>query len=279
LLISSLSSFLGGLFLKPIVESINILNSTAIKIKKGDYETPIKDIRTHDEIEHLSKTMEHMRLSLREYIKKLKFAIEQEKKAHLESIKTLSEAIAIREPYTQGHIQRVSKYAEVIGREMELSAKDMETLEYGCVLHDVGKIGINVDIINKDKKLEDYEYEKIKKHPEMGVKIIEGVPFLEKSKDIILYHQERYDGKGYPEGLKGEEIPLLARIVSVADTYDAIVSDRPYRKGLTHEKALETIKKEAFKQFDPKIVDIFVKKEKEICEITENLVRKNRRKV
>ncbi|MDD4202752.1 MAG: HD domain-containing protein, partial [Candidatus Omnitrophica bacterium] len=259
--------FLGSLFLRPILESIGFLSAAARKIKKGDYESPIQEVNTRDEIEHLAVTMEHMRRSLKEYISKLKTSIEEEKKAHLESIKTLSEAIAIREPYTKGHIKRVWKYAQLIAQEMNLSEEDIEILEYGCILHDVGKIGVNVDIINKDKKLDDIEYDSIKKHPEMGVKIIEGIPFLEKAKDIILYHQECFDGTGYPEGLKGENIPILARIVSIADTYDAIVSDRSYRKGGTHEAAVEEIKRSAGTQFDPKIVEAFLRVEDKIKKI------------
>ena len=262
--------FLGSSFLRPIVLSIGFLSSAAKKIKQGDYESPIKDVHTRDEIEHLALTMEHMRRSLSGYISKLKLAIEQEKHAHLESIKTLSEAIAIREPYTKGHIKRVSKYAQLVAQALLLSDEDIEILEYGCILHDVGKIGVNVDIINKEEGLDEKEYDSIKQHPQMGVKIIKGIPFLEKAKDIILYHQECYDGTGYPEGLKGDHIPILARIVSVVDTYDAIVSDRSYRKGVSHESAIEEIRKEAGKQFDPEIVKVFLNVEKEIKVIHDN---------
>ncbi len=253
-----MGAFLGIPLLKPILNSINILSIAASEMEKGNYDYEIK-LKTSDEMGQLACAFEKMRTAIKDYIEKLKDAWLNEKKAHLESVKALSEAIAVREPYTKGHIERVSKYAELMASELGLSRDEIETIKYGCVLHDVGKIGINVDLINKPSKLTPQEYEKIKKHPHMGVQIIKGIKFLERARDIILHHQERYDGKGYPHGLKGEGIPISARIVGVADAYDAMSSDRPYREKLNKNEIISRIKKESGKQFDPKVVDAFLK--------------------
>ena len=251
-------AFLGIPLLKPILNSINILSIAASEMEKGNYDYKIK-LESTDEIGHLAYTFNKMRLAIKDYIEKLKVAWLNEKKAHLESVKTLSEAIAVREPYTKGHIERVSKIAELIAKELKLPKDEIEIIKYGCILHDVGKIGINVDLINKPSKLTPQEYEKIKKHPYLGAQIIKGVEFLEKARDIVLHHQERYDGKGYPHKLKGEKIPIFARIVCLADAYDAMSSDRPYRERLKTKDIVTKIKKESGKQFDPKVVDAFLK--------------------
>jgi len=254
--------FIGALLsvplLKPIIGSINILSSVAQEMEKGNYDHKII-LETSDEIGLLANAFEKMRVAIKDYTEKLKEAWMSEKKAHLESVKALSEAIAVREPYTKGHIERVSEFAELIANEMGLPDDEIDTIKYGCILHDVGKIGVNIDIINKTSRLTPAEYEQIKKHPYMGIQIIKGVKFLEKANDIILYHQERYDGMGYPRGLKGEEIPLSARIVALADTYDAMSSDRPYRKKLTKKEIVSDLKKQSGKQFDPKVIDAFLR--------------------
>jgi len=249
--------------LEPILSNINSLSAAATEMQKGNYNYRIKP-RSYDEVGQLAIALEKMRLSLKRYIRQLKEAWIKEREAHLESIKTLSGAIAVRESYTKGHIERVARCAELIAKEMGLTEGEIDIIRYGCVLHDVGKIGVNVDIINKPSKLTDEEYDKIKEHPSMGVKIIEGVGFLEKARDIILHHQERYDGKGYPDGLKGENIPVTARIVCLADAYDAMASDRPYRDRLENNKIIAIIKKESGRQFDPKVVDAFLKVRHEV---------------
>jgi len=147
----------------------------------------------------------------------------------------------------------------MIGREMGLKADKLELLEYTSDLHDIGKIGISEVIIGKKTKLTVDEYEIIKTHPLVGETIIEPVPFLQDARPVIRHHHERYDGFGYPDGLKGQEIPLLARIIHIADAYDAMTSDRPYRRALSHEDAIEEIKKHSGTQFDPKVVQSFLR--------------------
>lgn len=126
------------------------------------------------------------------------------------------------------------------------------------MLHDIGKIGINESILNKPGKLSEEEYEMVKLHPKMGADIIKGIKFLEPVVPIIYHHQERYDGKGYPDGIKGEQIPIGARIIAVLDTYDAMTTDRPYRKALSREAAIAEVKRCSGTQFDPQVVEVFL---------------------
>jgi len=151
----------------------------------------------------------------------------------------------------------VTKYSLEIAKYLKLSPKQVEMIKFCGLLHDIGKIGIKDTLLNKPSTLSREEYEVIKKHPVIGKKIIEKVEFLKDGLPLIYHHHERYDGKGYPDGLKGEEIPLLARILSVADAFDAMISNRPYRKALSVEEAIGELKKNAGTQFDPLIVQIF----------------------
>jgi len=142
---------------------------------------------------------------------------------------------------------------------MNLSREEVELLKYGCYLHDVGKIDIEIPILNKKEKLTEEEFEIIKQHAVKGAQVVEGIRFLKDVREIILYHQERYDGKGYPKGLRGKEIPLLARIVAVADTFDAMTSDRPYSRRMSFHDAIDELDRNAGTQFDPDIVAAFLK--------------------
>lgn len=179
--------------------------------------------------------------------------------SYLNTIRALSMAIDAKDRYTHGHSKRVSNISVAIGRGLGLSREKIELLEYAGDLHDIGKIGISEVIISKEGKLTVDEYEIIKTHPLVGETIIEPVPFLQEARPVIRHHHERYDGYGYPDGLKGEEIPLLSRIIHIADAYDAMTSDRPYRKALSHEAAVKEIKKHTCTQFDPKVVEAFVR--------------------
>lgn len=174
-------------------------------------------------------------------------------------ILSLADTIEKRDPYTGGHTQRVMEYSLLIGQAMNLSKEEMEKLRLAAVLHDIGKIGIRDAILLKESKLTDEEYRIIQNHTIYGAEILQHIKQL---KDIIpgvLYHHEKYDGTGYPKGLKGEEIPLIAQIIAVADTYDAMTTDRPYRKGLSKEVALAELQKWSGRQFSPTVVEAFVK--------------------
>ena len=188
------------------------------------------------------------------------------RKVYLDTIRALAAAIDAKDPYTKGHSERVAKIAVVLATELNLSDREIENIEYTALLHDIGKIGIDDRILGKSSKLSNEEFKKIKEHPIVGAKIIEPVDFLKNSYEVIYHHHERYDGDGYPDGLKEKDIPLCARIIAVADAYDAMGSDRPYRKKLSKEKILKEFTEQSGKQFDPQIVNalmLILKRERE----------------
>ena len=179
--------------------------------------------------------------------------------AHFDAMKALAQAIEAKDHYTRGHCDRMVEYAVAIARELGLSEMEKKILRYAAALHDIGKIGIPEAILNKAGKLTEEEYTIMKAHPEKGAQIIRGVSFLTPVAPLIYHHQERYDGKGYPDGLVGEKIPLGSRIVAVLDTFDAMTSDRPYRKALPLERAIAELKRFSSQQFDPLVVDVFLR--------------------
>ncbi|MBU0476959.1 HD domain-containing protein [bacterium] len=173
--------------------------------------------------------------------------------SYFNTITALVKAMEAKDPYTRGHSDRVNKYALAIAREMNLSDENIELIKRFGVLHDIGKIGIPIRILNKPAKLTKEEWKMIKSHPRIGVTIIETIDFMKLAKPIILSHHERYDGKGYPMRLRDKKIPLLAKIISIADAYDAMLSDRPYRKAFSKEYALTELARGAGTQFDPRL--------------------------
>jgi len=173
------------------------------------------------------------------------------------------ETIEARDPYTKQHSANVSKYAMSIAKAYGCLQDEIARLNVSGNLHDIGKIGIPDSILLKPGRLTDEEYEIIKKHPVIGSNIIGHFGMWTDEQSIIRHHHERFDGKGYPDGLKGEEIPLLARILAVADVYDALTTDRSYRRKMPEHVAVKIIRENAGSQFDPKIVNIFLKLQKE----------------
>lgn len=176
----------------------------------------------------------------------------------LESIQALARAIEAKDPYTRGHSERVRLYSLAIGKRLGLNKKQLRYLEIAALLHDIGKIGIAEEILRKETPLLPSEYGEIKKHPGIGTEILKGIKELLPILPAVLHHQEKFDGTGYPSGLRDKKIPLLARIIAVADAFDAMISDRPYRKGLTPQEAIAEIKKCSGTQFDPRCVRAFV---------------------
>ena len=172
-------------------------------------------------------------------------------------------ALEVRDPYTQQHSNRVTRWSLIIGREMGCTEEELDIINFAGHLHDIGKIGIRDDILLKPGKLTDEEFENIKQHPAIGEKIVEHLGLWDKEKQIIRSHHERFDGTGYPDGLKKEEIYFLARILSVADAYDAMASDRAYRKKMEADKILRIIGEGSGTQFDPDVVSVFQKLYKE----------------
>lgn len=168
-------------------------------------------------------------------------------------IRSLTAAIEAKDQYTEGHSRRVEYYSEIIARKMGVSAKKLEHLKVAALFHDVGKIGIDDAILRSPGALSEEERKAINRHPEIGVHILEGIDSYGNMKEMVLHHHERYDGKGYPDGTKGDDISLETYILSVADAFDAITSDRPYRKGMTLEKAEKIIREEIGRQFHPDV--------------------------
>lgn len=177
---------------------------------------------------------------------------------YLETINAFNKALEAKDPYTSGHSLRVQQYSEKLAEALGLSSKKLMNIRNAAILHDIGKIGIDDSILKKPGKLTKEEFDMIKKHPEIGSDILKDVDFLRNAAIIIRSHHERYDGKGYPDGIKGEEIPVESMILSIADVYDAMTSDRPYRGALSKEEALDEIKRNAGIQFSPEIANKFV---------------------
>ena len=184
---------------------------------------------------------------------------EELKETFYDIVYALAEAIEKRDPYTGEHTKRVMEYSLTIGKTMGLSQKEMMNLRLSAILHDIGKIGIRDNLLLKNERLTVDEYNAIMMHAVYGAEMLAHIRQL---KDIIpgvKWHHEKYDGSGYPDGLEGEDIPVIARIISVADTFDAMTTDRPYRKGLSVKAAMEELKRYAGAQFDPDAVDAFTK--------------------
>lgn len=192
-------------------------------------------------------------------------------RVYLETVQSLAAALDAKDSYTHGHSRRVTSLALAIAREVGMSENETNTLKHAALLHDIGKIGIAESILQKPSRLTSEEFDCIRSHPITGARILESVEFLKSVCLQIKHHHERFDGRGYPDGLKGERIPLGSRIIALADTYDAMTSTRPYRKGLSHETALEEIKSCAGSQFDPEIVGIFIKISDKCKKISEDI--------
>jgi HD-GYP domain-containing protein (c-di-GMP phosphodiesterase class II) len=177
---------------------------------------------------------------------------------YFSTVEALATAIEAKDLYTRGHSKRVTQFAIVLAERFGVSRTDIRNLQYGATLHDVGKIGIDEKILNKPGKLTSDEFEHIKQHPVIGFHIIERVDFLQGARPVVRNHHERFDGTGYPDGLKEEEIPFLARIAALADFYDALTSDRPYRPAFSFERTVEFIKEGIGTQFDPVVAKEFL---------------------
>lgn len=206
------------------------------------------------------------------------------KRNYYETVKALINAIEAKDPYTSGHAERVGKYAVAIAEEMNLKPEQVEIIKNAALLHDIGKIGVSDRVLKKQEKLTDDEFAIIKSHPSVGYDIIKDIGFLNPIRDIVKHHHEKWDGTGYPDGLTGKDIPLETSILTVADAFDAMVTDRPYRKALTLETALQEIISNAGTQFNPNIVDVsvlvlgkyekFVKEENISKELENNILQK-----
>jgi len=185
-------------------------------------------------------------------------SVEDLQQAYTATLEAFSGMLDARDSETEGHSKRVVRCAVAIGKAMGISAEELASLEVGALLHDIGKVGVSDQILRKNGPLSPDEWLEMRKHPEIGYGLTSRISFLDHASPIVRHHHERWDGTGYPDGLCGENIPLAARIFAVADSFDAMVSDRPYRRGLPLEQVIGELRRGAGKQFDPQIVDVFI---------------------
>jgi len=178
--------------------------------------------------------------------------------AYIKSIHALVNLAEAKDPYTKKHSVKVANYAVLLAKRLGLSAKDVATVKLAGILHDIGKIAIREEVLLKEGSLSGKEYEEVKKHSEIGAEIIKPLKFFRQIITIIKYHHENYDGTGYPDGLKGDKIPLISRILAIADTYDALTSKRAYRGAYSSGKALAVMKEESGRRLDPELLKIFM---------------------
>jgi len=184
--------------------------------------------------------------------------IEAMEQLHWGTLTALARAIDAKSTWTAGHSERVTQLALKIGKAMDLSARDLQIMHRGGLLHDVGKIGTAPEILDKQGKLNPQEMQLMRDHVRIGIRILEPIAAFTEALPVVAQHHEWFDGSGYPEGLAGEEISLHARIFAVADCYDAMISDRPYRKGMPKKQVIAMLKEKSGTQFDPKVIEVFL---------------------
>jgi putative two-component system response regulator len=234
-------------------------------LKPVDLELLIFTVRKALEKKRLNQEIEAYHINLENLVGERTVKLQQMyrtlKTAHLDSVKVLAGAIDAKDPHTRGHSDRVSRMSLAIASHLSFSKESLEALEFGAFLHDIGKIGIRDEVLQKPGPLTPEEYQHIKEHPLIGVKIVEGTDFFSNKLPIIRNHHEHFDGTGYPDGLRDELIPIGARIIAVPDAFDAMTSLRYHRPRMTLKEALSELKEDKGKQFDPHIVKIFLEEE------------------
>jgi len=264
--------FLGGVLLtlligimlaRRITKPVQRLVEATRLVSAGDldHQAPIT---SHDEIGELTESFNQMTVSLREKSATLQTTLTRLQDTYLMTIEALAAAVEARDPYTHGHTQRVGDYAVVLGRALGCDETELAAIKRASVLHDIGKIGIEDHILRKQARLEPDEEVRMQKHPVIGVDMLKGIDFLDPVLPLIRHHHERWDGHGYPDQVREDEIPLGARILAVADAVDAMTSDRPYRAARTFDYAKAEILKGSGTHFDPEVVTAFIKSQREI---------------
>jgi HD-GYP domain-containing protein (c-di-GMP phosphodiesterase class II) len=236
-----------------ITNPLQILTQSGRALARGDFSQRVH-LRSRTEIGELAETFNTMSQELEQFVEDLKRAAEENRALFLGSIQMLAGAVDEKDPYTRGHSDRVTRYSLMIGKELNLDAAFMETLQISAQLHDVGKIGIEDRILKKPGALTAEEFEVMKTHTTKGANILRPVTQLAEMLPGIELHHEALDGRGYPYGLTGDQIPLLARVIAVADTFDALTTNRPYQHAHTPEEALKIIQNLAGKRLDPETV-------------------------
>ena len=249
-----LAAGLSFLFARGVLRPLHALSGKALEIAGGSFGVQA-EVRGKGEIARLAEVFNYMSQQLLAYDGETRRLYQGLEEGYMQTMLALASVIDSKDSYTLGHSQRVGEWAAEIGKEMGLPEMQVRHLLYGGILHDVGKIGVVEPILCKRSRLTDEEMDAMKGHPVIGASIIAGVGFLKPVLPAVRHHHERWDGSGYPDGLKGEEIPLIARIVGAADIWDAITSIRPYQKAMPAEQALEVMLKFKGSQLAPEVVD------------------------
>jgi ribonuclease P protein subunit RPR2 len=211
--------------------------------------------RQRREAEDKERQLERYASDLRETFKAERARAEELRANYVATVRALTNAVEARDAYTGKHAERVAAYGLELTRRIDPELAEDPQTEFGFLLHDVGKVAIPDGVLHKAAQLAEEEELLMRRHPVIGYEIVRGVPFLEQAADVVRHHHERYDGKGYPDGLAGDAIPLASRIFAVADALDAITTDRPYRPGVSLEEARQLIEAGAGTQFDPRVVE------------------------
>jgi HD-GYP domain-containing protein (c-di-GMP phosphodiesterase class II) len=254
--VTALAIVLGSLIAGGISRPVQKLAEGARRLAGGDYATRVA-VRSRNEVGVLADAFNQMGDEIQKAIEEIRRRAEENKELFMGSIRMLANAIDEKDPYTRGHSERVAYYSACVAKHLGMSPEEVERVHVSGIIHDVGKIGIEDKILRKAAALTDDEYEIMKQHPTKGEHILEAVPLLKEKAGDGLMHHENVDGSGYPKGLKGDGIPLFGRIVSVADAFDAMTTDRPYSKAMTFEAAVARLKFLAGKKFDPQCVEAF----------------------
>jgi len=241
-----------------LTRPIKELSAGVEELKRGKTGKPLR-IFSEDELGRLTASFNEMSGLITRQRDKLAQSARELEEAYVSTVRVVAAAIDARDSYTLGHSTRVSELAVAIARELGMSGQELEDLEIACLFHDVGKIKIPDAILHKSGKLNPPEWAEMKKHPEYGAEILEKAPSLRSFIPAVRHHHEWYDGSGYPDGLSGEKIPLAAAIISLVDAYDAMTSDRPYRRAMTMQKALNTIREFTGRKFRPDLTPSFLR--------------------
>src|SRR5438067_1517069 len=244
---------IGFFFAKKLTQPVQELAIGAQRISTGDFSQRI-NVRSRTELGELGETFNLMTDKIERFITDLQRAAEENRQLFLGTVKGLAAAIDGKDPYTRGHSERVSRFSVAIAQGLNLPEDEIEKIRISAILHDVGKIGIDDKILKKPAALTDEEFEIMKQHPQKGYKIMSQIPAMKEFLPGMYMHHEMVNGQGYPQGLKGDEIPLQARIVSVADTFDAMTTDRPYQRAMKFEDALARIKSFVGTRYDERVV-------------------------
>jgi HD-GYP domain-containing protein (c-di-GMP phosphodiesterase class II) len=248
-----LSLAISVLAARRITTPLQTLTESSRAIATGDFSKRVT-LKSRTEIGELANTFNHMTEDLERFVHDLKRAAEENRQLFLSSIQMLAGAVDEKDPYTKGHSDRVTRYSLVIANELALNSDEIERIRISAQLHDVGKIGIEDRILKKPGALTPEEYEVMKQHTSKGASILRPVEMLKEMIPGIELHHESLDGRGYPHGLKGDQIPLMPRIITVADTFDAMTTNRPYQAAMDPEYVIRIINSLANTKFDPRVV-------------------------